>query len=495
MPPSCQISGVRMLSSSDDDGYTQPTPSWVIDAGEDEEDWVEYPSRPPDRAPGPPPVVAFEAALEMPRGACTGCGARFQCDDAGAPGFVPEKVLAERQNAKTSKGEKAPICQRCHGLRHQNKLPVETLRVGGDMTHEELRPEYFVSLLRDISRRRCVVVAIVDLFDFHGSLVPDLPLVVGAENDLILVGNKIDLLPARVNGGSVERWVRAEARKAKLPKLHSVHLVSCKTGEGTRKLVSELTDMMTRRRLDTYVVGAANAGKSSFINHCLRSVDAGKSTTSHLPGTTLDFVRVSVLAGKHSLFDTPGIVLENQITTRLTTTELGQVVPKKRAQHVTLRVRESKSVLLGGIARLHMKAGKPFLFTFYLANDVTIHPTSTGKVDEVLQKHAGGMLSPPASYERLQELGTFDTTTFEIAGRGWDEAACDLVLPGLGWVAVTGSGSCTVSVDLPQPVRAIRREPLIPSEEGKGARGIKKSYVKFTGTRLRDGRGNRKRVR
>ena len=60
-----------------------------------------------------------------------------------------------------------------------------------------------------------VVVAIVDLFDFHGSLVPDLPLVVGAENDLILVGNKIDLLPARVNGGSVERWCgRKPARQA-----------------------------------------------------------------------------------------------------------------------------------------------------------------------------------------------------------------------------------------------------------------------------------------
>ena len=102
--------------------------------------------------------------------------------------------------------------------------------MGGDMTHEELRPEYFVSLLRDISRRRCVVVAIVDLFDFHGSLVPDLPLVVGAENDLILVGNKIDLLPAGVIGVCVEGGVRAYPRKAKLPKLHSVHLVSCKTG-------------------------------------------------------------------------------------------------------------------------------------------------------------------------------------------------------------------------------------------------------------------------
>ena len=38
---------------------------------------------------------------------------------------------------------------------------------------------------------------------------------------------------------------------------------------------------------------------------------------------------------------------------------LPQVVPKKRAQHVTLRVKEGKSVLLGGIARLHLREGKP----------------------------------------------------------------------------------------------------------------------------------------
>ena len=104
------------------------------------------------------------------------------------------------------------------------------------------------------------------------------------------------------------------------------------------------------------------------------------------------------------------------------------------------------------------------------------------------------LLAPPASYERVLELGTFGETDFEIAGRGWDEAACDIVLPGLGWVAITGSGACTVRVGLPDPVKALRREPLIPNEGG-GAKGLKKTYVKFTGTKLRDGRGNRKRIR
>ena len=84
-------------------------------------------------------------------------------------------------------------------------------------------------------------------------------------------------------------------------------------------------------------------------------------------------------------------------------------------------------------------------------------PTSTSRADDVLEKHAGGLLSPPASLGRLRELGDFGETTFDISGRGWDEAACDIVLPGLGWVSVTGSGrSVPACVGLAAPAAAAR---------------------------------------
>ena len=138
-----------------------------------------------------------------------------------------------------------------------------------------------------------------------------------------------------------------------------------------------------------------------------------------------------------------------------------------------------------------MRAGRPFLFTFYLANAVPIHPTRSDKVEGILEKHAGKMLAPPSSYERLCELGDFDETSFTIRGRGWDEAAVDVVLPGLGWVAITGSGECDLGVSLPKPVVPILREPLVLSEGERGIKGtLKGNYVKFTGSKLRDGRGN-----
>ena len=92
-------------------------------------------------------------------------------------------------------------------------------------------------------------------------------------------------------------------------------------------------------------------------------------------------------------------------------------------RQVSLRVSEGKSVLLGGLARLHMREGLPFILSFYLANAVSIHPTDTAKVEAVLERHTGGLLSPPSSLERLREWGPFAEQSFTVHGRGWDESA------------------------------------------------------------------------
>ena len=161
---------------------------------------------------------------------------------------------------------------------------------------------------------------------------------------------------------------------------------------------------------------------------------------------------------------------------------------RRRGEVITLRVEEGKSVLLGGLAQLHMRSGRPFQFTFYLANAVKVHPTATVKVGATLEKHVGGLLSPPASRERLDELGAFREETFTLKGRGWDEVATDLVLPGLGWVSVTGCGECTVGVSVPESVQVTRREPMLPD-----GRTFRKTQVKFTGSKLTDKKGHARR--
>lgn len=45
--------------------------------------------------------------------------------------------------------------------------------------------------------------------------------------------------------------------------------------------------------------------------------------------------------------------------------------------HVTFRVGEGKVVLMGGLARVEVMKGRPFLLTFFVSNDVRLHPTDT----------------------------------------------------------------------------------------------------------------------
>lgn len=49
--------------------------------------------------------------------------------------------------------------------------------------------------------------------------------------------------------------------------------------------------------------------------------------------------------------------------------------PLVQVEHITLRMGEGKCVLIGGLARMEVLEGRPFMFTFFVSNDVRLHPT------------------------------------------------------------------------------------------------------------------------
>ena len=88
-----------------------------------------------------------------------------------------------------------------------------------------------------------------------------------------------------------------------------------------------------------YVMGAANVGKSSFINRLLENnyqlksnkknqpkkvKDVPQATVSNLPGTTLDFIKIKLPNGV-TMIDTPGLINRGQLTSKLTPAELREV--------------------------------------------------------------------------------------------------------------------------------------------------------------------------
>ena len=121
--------------------------------------------------------------------------------------------------------------------------------------------------------------------------------------------------------------------------------------------------------------------------------------------------------------------------------------------------------------------GRPFFVTYFLSNSIKLHWTDTENVGNFLSKHVGTLVSPPASPERGKELGPFESFDFHVHGTSWKRSSSDIVMAGLGWISITGTGPCTIRVTVPKGTDVSQRAPVLPFE-------AKTSSAKFSGGRI-----------
>lgn len=250
---------------------------------------------------------------------CAGCGVGLQSRNEVAAGYIPShKTLLELERIASEALEKSGssdadkllfgghgiVCRRCFQTKHYGRLvplkvPLESWReYAHAITNMEPRP---------------LLVQVVDVWDFHGSLLGDnLEGILHAQdealrgdgahrsmsssNPYMLVINKLDLLPfpnptsSRSNKSpeqgksvagkppsrvgllkkQVEQWARTELKHLKHVKYNSilgVHCVSANRGWGIQDLLEDIKAQ--RKGRDVYFVGAPNVGKTSLINAVL----------------------------------------------------------------------------------------------------------------------------------------------------------------------------------------------------------------------------------
>ncbi|KAM8909149.1 nitric oxide-associated protein 1 [Spinachia spinachia] len=221
---------------------------------------------------------------------CSGCGAILHCTAAAVPGYLPSekfKVLLQEERLSSA------TCQRCHLLTHHRQA------LSLHMTSDQYR-----AVVGRIRPQKALVLLVVDLLDLPDSIVPDLADLVGSNKHVVVLGNKIDLLPAD-SPNYLQRIRRQLSRYCQDAgfgnQVTDVHLISAKTGYGVEGLISGL-QRSWKYKGDVYLVGSANAGKSTLFNTLLES-DYCKSKASDLvhkatispwPGTTLDLLKFPI---------------------------------------------------------------------------------------------------------------------------------------------------------------------------------------------------------
>ncbi|GHP12914.1 ribosome biogenesis GTPase YqeH [Lentilactobacillus fungorum] len=341
---------------------------------------------------------------------CIGCGAKVQTNDKQALGYTPKSALEKG----LASGE--VYCQRCFRLRHYNEIaPVS------------LSDDDFLKLLTSISDTDSLIVYVVDIFDVNGSMIPGLHRFVG-DNPVLLVGNKLDVLPVSLKKNKVKDWLRQRANAAGIRPI-DVDLISAKTNQDVDHLLDQIEKY--RKGKDVYVVGVTNVGKSTLINSVVKQSTGIQEliTTSRFPGTTLDRIDIPLKDGKH-LVDTPGIIQPEQMAHHLVGKELNLVTPQKRIKPKEYQLNPEQTLFFGGVARFDYRAGdRKYGFTVYAENNLYIHRTKLSNADGFYTKHVGHLLTPP-SQEHVADFPALEAHEFKTTQKS------DLVIEGLGWITV-----------------------------------------------------------
>src|SRR5699024_9238541 len=176
------------------------------------------------------------------------------------------------------------------------------------------------------------------------------------DNPILLVGNKIDLLPKSTNERKVIQWLRRLANEAQL-KIEDLCLISSTKGHGLDKLVKLIETI--RKGRDVYIVGVTNVGKSTFINQYINRATGIKDTitTSYFPGTTLGFIDIP-FDESSSLIDTPGIINKRQIVHYINDKDLRLITPQREIKPRVYQLNEGQTLFIGGLARFDFIKGK-----------------------------------------------------------------------------------------------------------------------------------------
>ncbi|ANB60913.1 ribosome biogenesis GTPase YqeH [Anoxybacteroides amylolyticum] len=361
---------------------------------------------------------------------CIGCGVHIQTEDETKLGYAPPSAL----------GKEEIICQRCFRLKHYNEIQDVSL------TDDD-----FLKILHGIGQSQALVVKLVDIFDFNGSWLPGLHRFVG-NNPILLVGNKVDLLPKSVKYPKLIQWMKQSAKELGLKPV-DICLISAVKGIGMQRVMEAIEQY--RDGKNVYVVGCTNVGKSTFINRIIREVtgEGDVITTSYFPGTTLDMIEIPLDDGA-AIYDTPGIINHHQMAHFVDKKDLKTITPKREIHPKVYQLNEQQTLFFGGLARLDYVKGGRRSFVCHFSNDLLIHRTKREHADELYEKQLGELLQPP----KKSYADTFPPLvahSFTIK-----ESKTDIVFSGLGWVTCNEPGTQVVAY-VPKGVNVLLRKSLI----------------------------------
>ena len=271
----------------------------------------------------------------------------------------------------------------------------------------------------------------------------------------------------------------------------------------SQDLIPKKAISIERKGRDTFVVGAANVGKSRFISALLEEMNGASARympiSSATPGTTLGLLPISAFGGGSQLYDTPGVHLQHRLPALLLPEELRVISPRGRMKPYTPRAPASAgtSYFWGGIARFDLvKAPSAMRLTFFAFGLKVIGPVPSGEADAYYEANAGVELTPPLDPTSAKEMGGLVMRKSVELNLVPMRQAADIAISGLGWISVgcldtlagsnRGALDATIDVWVPKGVEVRVRPPMpvaglptqLPDEPRVAAKAAREQQAK-----------------
>jgi ribosome biogenesis GTPase A len=195
-------------------------------------------------------VLSHVALME--HWACSGCGVDLQHEDPAAVGYLPKRLLGNIHDVRELKKLR---CERCFQMKQYGKI-----------SDAKLPYREYERRVLELRAKDLLMIQLVDILDISGSLLPKARHVFG-NKPVMLVVNKGDLIPQKSGIRRLMRRIKAEATAAGINDIVAIYLVSAMKSIGMREIMADVKKH--RKGRDICVVGAANVGKSTFLNSFL----------------------------------------------------------------------------------------------------------------------------------------------------------------------------------------------------------------------------------
>ena len=251
---------------------------------------------------------------------CIGCGA---------------ELTLEKGKLGNTKDIESDLCMRCFNIKNYNKYEkVDHL--------EEIN-----TIIKEVKASNDIVIFVVDVFNLSNKIKE---IVDYLNNNVILCITKYDLVD--IDESKILNYLNINT-------LGTI-VISSKNNYNLDNLMELIEE--NKKSNNVYLVGYTNAGKSTLINKIIKNYSNNnyELTTSVLPSTTLNFVKVNV-NDNLTLIDTPGIIVSN-IIDYLDEEEIKKVIPKKKIKPQIYQIKTEQTIMVDNFLGIKIKPYNTVVF-------------------------------------------------------------------------------------------------------------------------------------